>query len=252
MQDNSITPIAGHDEFRDRAVIVIGGYQGSGPTVIRSLIERGAKVAIGVTGVESQPPELGSVPAHELDMNDEQSIRAFFDQCEAELGGLDVLVMMAAPVHSGAALDTPAERYRQVVEHELLGPILCIKEAAARMKSRGNGRIISFASMSGKTGVHRNVAPYAAAKGGLIAFSRSLAADIAPYGVTVNVIATALFDVQVAVLDDEERKEIAKGIPVGRPGHSEEAAHAVLYLASRLGAFVTGETLNLSGGRFMD
>src|SRR5690606_35306324 len=98
----------------------------------------------------------------------------------------------------------------------------------------------------------KNVAPYAAAKGGLIAFSRSLAADIAGYGVTVNVIATALFDVQVAVLDEEEKKEIAKGIPVGRPGHSEVAAHAVVYLASRLGAFVTGDTLNLSGVRFMD
>lgn len=252
MPENRSTPLTSSDEFKDRVVAVIGGYHGSGPAVIRSWRELGAKVVIGKTGAEPAVAELDQVPAYSLSITDEQSVSTFFETCESELGNVDVLVMMAEPVKTGAALDASAERYREVIDKELYGPILCIKEAARRMKARGMGRIISFSSMSGKTGVHRNVGPYAAAKGGLIAFSRSLAADIAPFGVTVNVIATSLFDVQVAVMNEEERKEIAKGIPVGRPGHSEEAAHAVVYLASRLGAFTTGETLNLSGGRFMD
>ncbi len=84
----------------------------------------------------------------------------------------------------------------------------------------------------------------------MITFSRVLAAELAPSAVTVNVIATSLFDVQVAGLAD--KSEVVKGIPVGRVGRSEEAAHAVLYLASKDGGYVTGETLNLSGGRFMD
>jgi NAD(P)-dependent dehydrogenase (short-subunit alcohol dehydrogenase family) len=111
---------------------------------------------------------------------------------------------------------------------------------------------MSFSSMSGKTGVHPYVAPYAASKGGLITFSRSLAAELAPTGVTVNVIATSLFDVQVANQTPEKLAETLKGIPTGRPGRSEEAAHAALYLASRNAGFVTGETMSLSGGRFMD
>lgn len=252
MQENRSSPLVASDEFQDRVVAVIGGYHGSGPAVVRTLLQHGAKVVIGKTGADPAVSGLDHVPAYGLNLIDETSVTAFFDQCESGHGNVEALVMMAEPVRTGAALDTSAQRYRAVIDQELYGPILCIKEGAARMKARGNGRIISFSSMSGKTGVHRNVGPYAAAKGGLIAFSRSLAADIAPYGVTVNVIATSLFDVQVAVMDEEEKKEIAKGIPVGRPGHSEEAAHAVIYLASRLGAFTTGETLNLSGGRFMD
>jgi NAD(P)-dependent dehydrogenase (short-subunit alcohol dehydrogenase family) len=120
------------------------------------------------------------------------------------------------------------------------------------MVARGRGRLISFASMSGKTGVHPGVGPYAAAKGGLITFSRVLAAELAPTGVTVNCIAMALMEPQVAVLTEEHRREVLKGVPVGRFGRSEEAAAAVLYLASDNAGYVTGETLNLSGGRFMD
>jgi NAD(P)-dependent dehydrogenase (short-subunit alcohol dehydrogenase family) len=119
------------------------------------------------------------------------------------------------------------------------------------MADRQYGRIITFGSMSGKTGSHKGVAPFAAAKGGLYAFARALASDIASTGVTVNSIATALFDVQVAA-GSEHMNEVIKGIPVGRVGRSSEAAHAALYLASREAGYVTGETLNLSGGRFMD
>jgi NAD(P)-dependent dehydrogenase (short-subunit alcohol dehydrogenase family) len=120
------------------------------------------------------------------------------------------------------------------------------------MADRGRGRIISFSSMSGKTGVHPGVGPFAAAKGGLIAFSRVLAAELAPRGVTVNVIATSLFEPQVAVLDDDHRKRVLAGIPVGRFGRSVEAADAALFLASDDAGYITGETLNMSGGRFMD
>jgi 3-oxoacyl-[acyl-carrier protein] reductase len=120
------------------------------------------------------------------------------------------------------------------------------------MAKRGRGRIIVFASMSGKTGPHHNVGPFAAAKGGLLAFVRVLAAELAEHGVTVNGIATALFEPQVAAMTEEKRAALRRGIPVGRFGRPDEAAHAVLFLASGKAGFVTGECLNLSGGRFMD
>jgi 3-oxoacyl-[acyl-carrier protein] reductase len=163
-----------------------------------------------------------------------------------------VLVMVAPPVKTRTALEYTDEEYQSIVAQELLGPMACIREAARRMVTRKSGRIISFSSMSGKTGMHKHVAPYAAAKGGLITFSRALAADLAPTGVTVNVIATSLFDVQVAGQSPEKLAETLKGIPVGRVGRSEEAAHAVLFLASAKAGYVTGETMSLSGGRFMD
>jgi 3-oxoacyl-[acyl-carrier protein] reductase len=238
-------------EFEGVAVVIIGAHAGTGPAVARAFVERGARVAVGVVASHAKraTPIQGTVE-FEVDAGDTASITRFFDQCEASLGGLDVLVNVAPPIASGNALDFAASDYRAAVEQELIGPILCMQEAARRMVPRGYGRIMSFISMSGKTGVHKHVAPFAAAKGGLLAFSRTLAAELAPTGITVNVLATALFDVQVASMHDGA--EVVKGIPVGRPGKSAEAAHAVLFLASKDAGYVTGETLNLSGGRFMD
>lgn len=237
-------------EFNGASVVIIGGHAGTGPVVARAFIERGAKVAVGVVASHPKKAPLPDVVEFGIDTSDTNSIKNFFDNCEESLGKIDVLVNVAPPIASGNALDFTPDDYRSAVERELIGPILCMQEAARRMLPHGFGRIMSFISMSGKTGVHKHVAPFAAAKGGLLAFSRTLAAELAPTGITVNVLATALFDVQVASMPDGA--EVVKGIPVGRAGRSAEAAHAVLFLASKDAGYVTGETLNLSGGRFMD
>ena len=238
-------------EFKGIPVVIVGAHASSGPSIVKAFVEQGARVAVGVTASSGKlrVPLPGAVEL-ELDTSDAASIGKFFDQCEEALGGVQVLVNVAPPIASGNALDFTAADYRGAVEQELIGPILCTLEAARRMLPRGFGRIISVISMSGKTGVHKKVAPFAAAKGGLVTFSRTLAAELAPSGITVNVIATALFDVQVASMADGA--EVVKGIPVGRPGKSVEAAHAVMFLASKNAGYVTGETMNLSGGRFMD
>ncbi|ALL68477.1 3-oxoacyl-[acyl-carrier protein] reductase [Paraburkholderia caribensis MBA4] len=238
-------------EFEGTSVAIIGAHSGTGPAVVKAFVEKGARVTVGtLANSKGSKPALPGTIEVEVNTSDVESISRFFDKVEAEQGAVDVLVNVAPPIASGNALDFTPEEYRQVVEQELIGPILSMQEAARRMVPRGFGRIMSFISMSGKTGVHKHVAPFAAAKGGLVTFSRTLAAELAPTGVTVNTLATALFDVQVASMPDGS--EVVKGIPVGRPGRSEEAAHAVLFLASKDAGYVTGETLNLSGGRFMD
>jgi 3-oxoacyl-[acyl-carrier protein] reductase len=178
---------------------------------------------------------------------------ALLDSCERALGGpVDILVCAAPPVGQVTILDMQAADLRRIVEDELCVPALLMQEAGRRMARRGNGRIISLFSMSAKTGVHTKVGPFAAAKGGLLAYSRVMAAELAPTGVTVNAIATSLFEPQVAILEYAEREALAKAIPVRRFGKVSEASHAVLFLASDQAAFITGETMNLSGGRFMD
>lgn len=236
-------------EFAEVPVVVVGGHLGTGPAVVQAFVARGARVAVGVFPGTDKAPLAGSISIP-VALTSAASVRAFLDSCEQQLGGLGVLVMVAPPVKTASVLDIPEADFRAVIDAELVGPILCLQEAARRLVARGGGRLISFSSMSGKTGVHPHVAPYAAAKGGLIAFSRVLAAELAPKGVTVNVIATALFDVQVAAMADTS--DVVKGIPVGRVGRSSEAAHAVLFLASAEAGYITGETMNLSGGRFMD
>lgn len=230
---------APNDEFKGMKVAVLGAADGVGPAVVETLRHAGALLA-----VDGGPESHGTVQ--------ERGAAAFIDRCEAELGGLDVFVVSARPVSNKPVLAVTAEEFRDIVERDLVQAALCMMEAAKRMVKRGRGRIIVFASMSGKTGPHHNVGPFAAAKGGLLAFVRIMAAELAEHGVTVNGIATALFEPQVAAMSEEKRAALKRGIPVGRFGRPEEAAHAVLFLASAKAAFVTGECLNLSGGRFMD
>jgi len=236
---NQQRPGIGTDLSGQRAVVIGAGY-GVGPTVVAALRGAGARVI-------ADAPDLGAeyVPEH-------SNACEYFDRCANELGGFDLLVISSRPVKSKPVLDMTKEEMQSIAESELVLPALQMQEAARRMVRAGHGRIIVFASMSAKTGVHHNVAPYAAAKGGLLAFARVLAAEVAEHGVTVNGIATALFEPQVASMSEEKRATLKRGIPVGRFGRSEEAAHAVLFLASSNAGFVTGECLNLSGGRFMD
>jgi len=235
-------------DVRDMSVLVVGAEGGVGPAVVRGFLAHGAKVYAGYltqeggTDVPGERVPPGADPA---------AACALVDRAEATNGPLDALIFVSPPVSVGKALELDPAVYAQVAREELVLPVLLLREAAARMTQRGFGRLLSFCSMSGKTGAHPGVSPYAAAKGGLIAFTRSLAAEVAAHGVTVNAIATALFDVQVTKTG-EDLAHVLKGIPVGRVGRSEEAAGAALFLASRMSGYITGETLNMSGGRFMD
>lgn len=214
-------------------VLLVGAQHGVGPAVAQALSEAGAVVLDDTEG-DAKAPDARIAGSIE------------------RLGGLDVLIISAPPVRNKPVLDmTPAEM-RDVVEDELVGPALLMQAAARHMAGAGYGRIVAFMSMSGKAGVHHGVAPYAAAKGGMLTFMRVLAAETAAHGVTVNAIATALFEAQTVTMPQEKQDKLLTQIPVGRFGYNTEAAHAALYLASPLAGFVTGECLNLSGGRFMD
>lgn len=233
------------DEFKGKGVVVVGAEVGLGPAIVAGFEAAGASVATdgkGGNGVGSMP-QSGVTPA---------DIAKFLDAATARVKSLDILVLAARPVVVRKFLDVPPADVRQVIEEELVYYALIMQEAGRRMAAKKGGRIISLTSMSGKTGVHPGVAPYAAAKGGVIALSRVMAAELGGSGVTVNVIANALMQPQVEHMDAEERAHLAKNIPVGRFGQLSEAVHAVMYLASEDAGYVTGETMNLSGGRFMD
>lgn len=233
-----------------RVALVVNGTHGAGPAIVAALAGAGARVAATAPGGAETPD--GAALVADVGPADERAVASFLDRCERELGPVDVLVASARPVRSGPALDVTAAELERVLLEELVDPVVWITEVARRMVPRGRGRIVSLVSMSAKTGVHTGTAKYAAAKAGVMAFTRGLAAEIAASGVTVNAIATALLGPQVDAMPAGHRAEVLKGVPVGRFGRSEEAAHAVLYLASDEAGYVTGETMSLSGGRFMD
>jgi 3-oxoacyl-[acyl-carrier protein] reductase len=227
--------------LRGQRALVVGADHGVGPAVVEALREAGVRLAVDAGGGE----DIQTLDA----TGDEVGL---IERAAGALGGLEILVLSAPPVRNKPVLEMTPEEMRSVAESEMVVPALQMQAAARLMSTAGYGRIVAFASMSGKAGVHHMVAPYAAAKGGMLTFMRVLAAETAGDGVTVNGIATALFEPQTATMPVEKQQRLRTQIPVGRFGKSEEAAHAVLYLASPLSGFVTGECLNLSGGRFMD
>lgn len=242
-------------EFAEARVGILNASGAIALSVAEGFLKHGAKVAA------IDRPEVWSAASEGLPSRQNDRLAfvplapdpvRLLDACEKAIGPLDILVCAAPPVGQVTVLDMTTELLRRTVDDELVQPALLMQEAGRRMAQRGVGRIISLFSMSAKTGVHTKVAPFAAAKGGLLAYTRVMAAELAPMGVTVNAIATSLFEPQVAILEREEREALSKAIPVRRFGRVTEAAHAVFFLASKEAGFVTGETLNLSGGRFMD
>jgi 3-oxoacyl-[acyl-carrier protein] reductase len=225
------------------AAAVLNANEGVSPAVVAALTAAGAKAVVDRAPDGAQVAAVG-------EMGEDPS--AFLDRCEAAVGPLDILVIGSGLVRSQPMSEVDPAEFQRAIERELVFPALLMRDAARRMASRGAGRIVALGSMSGKTGVHHNTAPAAASKGGLFAFTRALAAEVAEHGVTVNAVATALFEPQTRSMTDEKRSKLRGAIPVGRFGKSEEAAHAVLYLVDPLAGYVTGECLNLSGGRFMD
>lgn len=227
-------------DLTGQRALVLGADHGVGPEVVVALADAGVKLAVDVVSAENAVLIDAADPVVRV------------QEAAIALGGLDVLVLCPPPVKNKPVLEWTADEMRSVVETELTISVLQMQVAARIMSEAGYGRIISMLSMSGKAGVHEGVAPYAAAKGGMLSFMRVLAAEMAGHGVTVNGIATALFEPQTRTMNEEKRQRLLTQIPVRRFGRSVEAAHAVLYLASPLAGFVTGECLNVSGGRFMD
>jgi NAD(P)-dependent dehydrogenase (short-subunit alcohol dehydrogenase family) len=173
------------NEFAGRGAVIVGADVGLGPAIVQAFTEADMQIATdgaAAHGVGTVPSQ-GAEPA---------SISAFFDAALRRVPSLDVLVLAARPVTIGKFLEVSAAQLRSVIEEELVWFALIMQEGARRMIPNGRGRIISLSSMSGKTGVHPNVGPYAAAKGGLIALSRVMAAELGGTGITVNVIANAL------------------------------------------------------------
>lgn len=251
------------DEFRAKNVFVVGGGRGIGAAVVESFAEQGAKVAVGFHANEAAASTLctragtaGSpmAVAIQVDVTERRSVDAFFESAAAALGAPDIIVIGSGRLRVKPMVEVTEEEWAEAQAVNLTGAFRCLQVGARLMlRHQTRGRLIAFSSMAGKSGGHPFASPYAAAKGGVIALVRSMAVELAANGITVNAVAPALVDTEMLnELPPERKAQIITTVPVGRMGYPREAAHAVLYLASIDAAFVTGETLNVSGGRFMD
>jgi 3-oxoacyl-[acyl-carrier protein] reductase len=226
-------------DFAGRCAVVTGGVQGIGAAIAKRLRASGAKVAIW---------DLDGTPR--VDVADQASIDGAVTRTLAELGRIDVLVNnagIAGP--SMPVVDYPVGEWKRVIDIDLNGPFLCCRAVVPHMVKAGYGRIVNIASIAGKEG-NPNAAAYAAAKGGLIAFTKALGKELAQTGVLVNCVTPAA--AQTAILEQvtpEFAKYMLSKIPMGRFVKVEEIAALVCWLASEECSFSTGAVFDISGGR---
>jgi len=235
--------------------LVTGASGGIGGAIARALHGQGAAVALAGTreaALKSLAAELGD-RAHVLtaDLSQPDEPERLVKEAEAALGQIDILVSNAGITRDGLAMRMRDEDWQAVLEVNLTAGFRLIRAALRGMLRRRHGRIVSITSVVGVAG-NPGQANYAASKAAIIGMSKSIAAEVATRGITVNCIApgfiaTAMTD----ALTDEQRARGAAAIPMGRFGTPAEIAAAAVYLASAEAGYVTGQTLHVNGGMVM-
>ena len=235
-----------------RSALVTGGAKGIGAATARRLAAEGARVTIGdvdTDGAEQVAAEIGA-EAVRLDVTDPESARAAVEST----GTLDVLVNNAGTDEFAFFTDTDPGLWERVLAVNLKGVFACTAAALPGMQKAGYGRIVSIASEAGRVG-SKGSAVYSAAKGGVIAFTKTIARENARFGITANAIAPGPIDTpllrratEIGELGERIIETMKGATQARRLGEPEEVAAAVAFLASEEAAYVTGETLGVSGG----
>ena len=242
-----------------RRVLLTGGASGIGRATVLRLAEEGAVVGVldrdaeGAVRVAAEASGPGRVSAHPVDITDGDQVEAVVSAFEEAVGPVDGLVNNAGWDVARSFLETDAELWRQVIEVNLLGPLHVSHSVLRRMAERGRGRVVSIASDAGRVG-SSGEAVYAACKAGMIAFSKSVARELARQGITLNVVSPGPTDTPLfADFDETGRlaKALERAIPMGRLGRPEDYPGAVAFLLSDDAAFITGQVLSVSGGLTM-
>jgi 3-oxoacyl-[acyl-carrier protein] reductase len=241
-----------------RTALVTGASQGIGEAVARRLAAQGAKVVLAARNVEKLALVAADIAAAggaahplALDVSQPETVGGLLKGLPAEFAEIDILVNNAGVTADGLLLRMSLDDWERVLRTNLTGAFVLTKELVRGMMRRRWGRVISISSVVGLMG-NAGQANYAASKAGLIGFSKSLARELGSRSITVNVVAPGYVETAMtAALPEASRTELSSAIALGRLGTVDDVAAAVLYLASAEAGYVTGETLNVSGGLYI-
>jgi len=244
------------DVVSGEVALVTGASRGIGAAIAAALAAAGATVVGTATsegGAEGIGTALGGAGRGVvLNIADEDSVSAAIADIQAKEGAPTILVNNAGITRDNLLMRMKPEEWDDVIATNLTGTFRVSKACLRGMMKAKKGRIVNIASVIGITG-NAGQANYAAAKAGLIGFSKSLAKEIGSRNITVNVIAPGFIDTDMTrVLPDDQREALLTQIPLNRLGEGADIANAVVFLASQAGGYITGETLHVNGGMLMD
>ncbi len=230
-----------------RVVLVTGANRGIGLACANAFAAAGDRVAVTY---RSNPPE-GPFTAVRCDVTSSEDVDRAFGEVEAALGPVEVLVANAGMTKDGLLMRMSDEAFTQVIDANLTGSFRSARRVVGPMMKARKGRIVFISSVAAYMGVPGQ-ANYAASKAGVIGMARSMARELAPRNITVNVVAPGGVDTDmVAALSDQQRAGMVGQTPIGRLATPEEVAAAVLFLASPLAGSITGAVLPVDGGLAM-
>jgi 3-oxoacyl-[acyl-carrier protein] reductase len=242
--------------LKGEIALVTGASRGIGAAIADLLAEQGATVygtATSENGARAIGERLAAHGGHGrvLDVTNPEAIDALVDEIAKASGSISVLVNNAGITRDQLLMRMKEDDWSAIMDTNLTSVFRTSKAVMRGMMKARKGRIISIASVVGVTG-NPGQANYAAAKAGIIAFSKSLAREIGSRGITVNVVAPGFIDTDMTrALPEEQREALLGGIALGHLGESRDIAEAVAFLASPAAKYITGETLHVNGGMYM-
>jgi len=246
-------------EFEGRVALVTGASRGIGAAIANALSASGATVVgtattqAGAAAIADRlqaisPGHLGRV----LDVNDDEAVAALVDEVTGQAGAPVILVNNAGITRDQLLLRMKEGDWDEVMNTNLRSVFRLSKACLRGMMKARFGRIVNISSVVGATG-NPGQANYSAAKAGMVGFGKSLAREVASRGITVNVVAPGFIDTDMTrELDDAQREALLRDIPMQRLGEGRDIAAAVLFLASESAAYITGQTLHVNGGMYMN
>jgi 3-oxoacyl-[acyl-carrier protein] reductase len=244
--------------LQGQVAIVTGASRGIGAEIADTLAAAGAKVAgtatteAGAQAIQQRLQEISPGNSGEvLDVNEPDGAAGLVSQISSTLGPPTILVNNAGITRDQILVRMKEEDWDDVIETNLRSVFRLSKACLRGMMKARNGRIISIASVVGAMG-NAGQTNYAAAKAGMMGFTRSLAREIGSRNITVNVVAPGFIDTDMTrALDEKQREVLLKDIPLQRLGEPQDIAATVLFLASAQGGYITGQTLHVNGGMYM-
>ncbi|ASI91465.1 MULTISPECIES: 3-oxoacyl-ACP reductase FabG [Vibrio] len=238
-----------------KIALVTGASRGIGRSIAELLVERGATV-IGTATSENGAAAISEYLGENgkglaLNVTDTDSIEAVLKQINADFGAIDILVNNAGITRDNLLMRMKDDEWTDIMDTNLTSIFRLSKAVLRGMMKKRQGRIINVGSVVGTMG-NAGQTNYAAAKAGVIGFTKSMAREVASRGVTVNTVAPGFIETDMTkALNDEQRAATLANVPAGRLGDPREIASAVAFLASPEAAYITGETLHVNGGMYM-
>ena len=242
-----------------KTALVTGASRGIGRAIALRLAAEGARVAINYAGNVKAAEEVkaaieaagGTAILCRADVADSAAVEAMVADVAKEFGAIDILVNNAGITRDTLLMRMKDEDFAKVLDTNLKGVFYCTKAVSKLMMKKRSGRIVNMASVVGLVG-NAGQTNYAAAKAGVIGFSKSAAKELASRGITVNAVAPGFIGTDMtADLPESVKEKALSDIPLGRAGQPEDVANAVLFLASDQASYITGQVVNVDGGMVM-